>query len=240
MPISRIPMHIGCNETQLATPVSRMNEHEQNSELVIRLLNSRLLQTDWVLWFLLVLLGICVLVIAWKTVYFVMNTRRTAALRHVIAQLVGGGSLDDFQAALEEQEGVEAGVLKHALRFSANGADTVEQQMDVALISAKQRMEFGHTFLGTVGSNAPFVGLYGTVGGIIRAFRDLSSSAEAGISAVIAGIAEALVATAVGLLVAIPAVVAFNYLQRQVKKAVGASQALNQQVLFRLRAEADE
>jgi biopolymer transport protein ExbB len=91
-----------------------------------------------------------------------------------------------------------------------------------------------------VGSNAPFVGLYGTVGGIIRAFRDLSSSAEAGISSVIAGIAEALVATAVGLLVAIPAVVAFNYLQRQVKKAVGASQALNQQVLFRLRSEADE
>jgi biopolymer transport protein ExbB len=217
-----------------------MNELEQNSELVTRLLNSRLLQTDWVLWFLLILLGVCILVIAWKTVYFVMNTRRTAALRRVVAQLVGGGSIEDFQTALEDEEGVEASVLKHALRFSANGANTVEQQMDVALISAKQRMEFGHTFLGTVGSNAPFVGLYGTVGGIIRAFRDLSSSAEAGISSVIAGIAEALVATAVGLLVAIPAVVAFNYLQRQVKKAVGASQALNQQVLFRLRSEADE
>jgi len=217
-----------------------MTEHEQNSELVNRLLNSRLLQTDWVLWFLLIILGVCILVIAWKAVYFVLNTRRTKMLRAATVQLAAGGNLDDFESGLEELEGVEASVLKHALRFSANGADTVEQQMEVALTSGKQRMEFGLTFLGTVGANAPFVGLYGTVGGIVRAFRDLAASADAGISSVIAGIAEALVATAVGLLVAIPAVVAFNYLQRQVKKAVISSQAINQQVLFRLRAESNE
>jgi biopolymer transport protein ExbB len=55
-----------------------------------------------------------------------------------------------------------------------------------------------------------------------------------------AGISEALVATAVGLLVAIPAVVAYNYLRRQVKKTLVSSDALNQQLLFRLRASADE
>jgi biopolymer transport protein ExbB len=217
-----------------------MTELEQNSELVNRLLNSRLLQTDWVLWFLLIILGICVLVIAWKTVYFVTNSRRTASLRKAVVQLVAGGPIKDFERDLDTQEGVEASVLKHALRFADNGAATVEQQMDIALTAGKQRMEFGLTFLGTVGANAPFVGLYGTVGGIIRAFRDLSASADAGISSVIAGIAEALVATAVGLLVAIPAVVAFNYLQRQVKKAVSSSRAINQQVLFVLRAEQDE
>lgn len=215
-------------------------ESEENTELVNRLLNSRLLQTDWVLWFLLAIFVLCGVVIAWKTVFFVLNSRRARQLRVALLQLVAGGELEDFQTALEEQEGVEASVLKHSLRFAANGADTVEQQMDVALVSGKQRMEVGLTFLGTVGANAPFVGLYGTVGGIIRAFRDLSSQSEAGISAVIAGIAEALVATAVGLLVAIPAVVAFNYLQRQVKKATASSQAINQQVLFRLRAEQDE
>ncbi len=212
-----------------------MNDLEQNSELVTRLLNSRLLQTDWVLWFLLVILAACVLVIAWKVVYFVTNSRRTDRLRKDVSKLIGGGDFDDFSSELKDHEGVEASVLRHALRFSANGPDTVEQQMDVALTAGKQRMEFGLTFLGTVGANAPFVGLYGTVGGIIRAFRDLSASADAGISSVIAGIAEALVATAVGLLVAIPAVVAYNYLTRQVKKAVGSSSSLNQQVLFRLR-----
>ena len=217
-----------------------MNQLEQNSELVNRLLNSRLLQTDWVLWFLLILLGICILVIAWKTVYFVTNSKRATSLRQAVVQLVAGGPSEDFKRDLESHEGVEASVLKHALRFADNGADTVEQQMDIALDAGKQRMEFGLTFLGTVGANAPFVGLYGTVGGIIRAFRDLSASADAGISSVIAGIAEALVATAIGLLVAIPAVVAFNYLQRQVKRAVSSSRAINQQVLFVLRAEQDE
>ena len=92
-------------------------------------------------------------------------------------------------------------------------------------------------FLATTGSTAPFIGLFGTVLGIIKAFRDLSLETRAGASAVMAGISEALVATAIGLLVAIPAVVAYNYLQRQVKQTIVHSGSLNQQVLFRLRAE---
>ena len=191
------------------------------------------------LWFLLVLFGICLLTIAWKAVYFLLNTSRARTLQTAVNELVGGGEVDAFKAKLADLDGVEANVLKRALPYSVNGLETVESQMEVELGSGKRRMEFGLTFLGTVGANAPFVGLYGTVGGIIRAFRDLSAASDAGISSVIAGIAEALVATAVGLLVAIPAVVAFNYLQRQVKKAVASGQSINQQVLLRLRAEND-
>ncbi len=210
------------------------------SELVEQLLNSRLLQTEWVLYFLLGVFAAALVVVAWKVVYFVLNAMRAAEVRAKVATLVGGGEVEAFRAELGDLKGVEATVMQHALRYVDNGADVVEQQMDVALAKGKQRMEIGLTFLGTVGANAPFVGLYGTVGGIVKAFRDLSESAEAaGVSAVIAGIAEALVATAVGLLVAIPAVVAFNYLQRQVKKSVSSSNALNQQVLFRLRAGQD-
>ncbi len=213
----------------------------EDSELVERLLNSRLLQTEWVLYFLLIVFALSLVVLAWKVVFFVVNTTRARDLRDAVAKLVGGGDVGEFRNSVGSLEGVEASVLQHALRYVDNGPDVVEQQMGVALGKGKQRMEVGLTFLGTVGANAPFVGLYGTVGGIVKAFRDLAESAEgAGISAVIAGIAEALVATAVGLLVAIPAVVAFNYLQRQVKKAVGSSNALNQQVLFRLRAEEAE
>ena len=130
--------------------------------------------------------------------------------------------------------------MSHALRYRANGADVVEQQLGVASGSAQQRMELGLTFLGTVGANAPFVGLFGTVLGIIKAFRDLSLETESASAAVMAGISEALVATAVGLLVAIPAVVAYNYLRRQVKKTLISSGALNEQLLFRLRTSADE
>ena len=217
-----------------------MPESAENSELVEQLLNSRLLQTEWVLYLLLGLFAAALVVVAWKTVYFVLNAIRTAELRGSVSKLVGGGDLEAFRTALDDHKGVEATVLQHSMRYVDNGADVVEQQMDVALAKSKQRMEVGLTFLGTLGANAPFIGLYGTVGGIVKAFRDLSETAEgAGISAVISGIAEALVATAVGLLVAIPAVVAFNYLQRQVKKSVSSSNALNAQVLFRLRAEDD-
>ena len=82
------------------------------------------------------------------------------------------------------------------------------------------RLERRLPFLATLGSNGPFVGLFGTVLGIIKAFHDLAATAGtagAGASTVMAGISEALVATAIGLLVAIPAVVAFNYFSRRVR-----------------------
>ncbi len=210
--------------------------HGQNSVLVERLLTSDLMQAEWVLYFLLVLLAVCVVVVAWKVAFFVQNGIQAKQLRQRVSALVGGGEIEDFCQEVEEQGGVEAAVLRHALRYIANGPDVVDRQMVIALTAGRARMESGLTFLGTVGANAPFVGLFGTVLGIIKAFRDLSFETQSGASAVMAGISEALVATAVGLLVAIPAVVAFNYLQRQVKKTVANSGALNQQVLFRLRA----
>ena len=72
--------------------------------------------------------------------------------------------------------------------------------------------------LGTIGSMAPFVGLFGTVIGVIKAFRDIAVSSGGGPEVVSAGIAEALVSTAIGLLVAIPAVVGFNYCVHRVQK----------------------
>ena len=72
--------------------------------------------------------------------------------------------------------------------------------------------------LGTLGNIAPFIGLFGTVVGIIKAFRDLALSGTGGPSVVARGIAEALVSTAAGLLVAIPAVIAYNYFTRRIKQ----------------------
>ena len=89
-----------------------------------------------------------------------------------------------------------------------------------AKIRERLRLERRLSFLATLGSNGPFVGLFGTVLGIIKAFHDLAATqgtAGAGASTVMAGISEALVATAIGLLVAIPAVVAFNYFSRRVR-----------------------
>jgi biopolymer transport protein ExbB/TolQ len=79
------------------------------------------------------------------------------------------------------------------------------------------RLESYVTILGTIGSTAPFVGLFGTVMGIIKAFQDIAMNAGAGPEVVSAGIAEALIATAFGLLVAIPAVMCYNYCVRRVE-----------------------
>ena len=80
-------------------------------------------------------------------------------------------------------------------------------------------------FLGTLGNNAPFLGLLGTVLGIIRAFHELARHGEGGVNVVMAGISEALVATAVGLVVALPAVIAFNHFSRRADDVAAAGQA---------------
>jgi biopolymer transport protein ExbB len=103
------------------------------------------------------------------------------------------------------------------------------------MASAKSRlrldMERNLGVLGTLGNNAPFIGLFGTVLGIIKAFADLSRNQAGGAGAVMSGISEALVATAVGLMVAIPAVIAFNFFQGRVRKTLGRVDAMAHLVL---------
>lgn len=97
------------------------------------------------------------------------------------------------------------------------GVDNVERAMRRAMREQVTRLERALTFLATTASTAPFIGLFGTVWGIMTAFRGLSVTQSSSIQAVAPGIAEALIATAVGLSAAIPAVMAYNYFARQVK-----------------------
>jgi biopolymer transport protein ExbB len=92
-------------------------------------------------------------------------------------------------------------------------------------------MEKNLGVLGTLGNNAPFIGLFGTVLGIIRAFADLARNQSGGATVVMTGISEALVATAVGLMVAIPAVVAYNVFQGRVRRGLGRIDAVAHVVL---------
>ena len=97
------------------------------------------------------------------------------------------------------------------------GIDNVERAMRRAMREQVTKLERALTFLATTASTAPFIGLFGTVWGIMNAFRGLSTTHSSSIQAVAPGIAEALIATAVGLFAAIPAVMAYNYFSRQVK-----------------------
>jgi biopolymer transport protein TolQ len=97
------------------------------------------------------------------------------------------------------------------------GIENVQRAMHRARTQEVTRLERGLTFLATTASTAPFIGLFGTVWGIMTAFRGLSTTTSSSIQAVAPGIAEALIATAVGLAAAIPAVVMFNRFARQVR-----------------------
>ncbi len=120
-----------------------------------------------------------------------------------IAKVVATG-LSEFQAAssqVSDEQVIEAA--KRGLERS------------IAIVHAE--MKSGLSGLATIGSTAPFVGLFGTVVGIINAFKGISAQKATGLSAVAGGISEALVTTALGLLVAVPAVWAFNYFTNKVE-----------------------
>lgn len=107
-----------------------------------------------------------------------------------------------------------AEVLLSGLAKAGRGKDEVDGAMEIAGRRELLRLERSIGVLGTIGSTAPFIGLFGTVLGIIRAFSDLSIADGASPAVVADGIAEALIATAAGLFVAVPAVVAYNWFVR--------------------------
>ncbi|OWY00912.1 MULTISPECIES: protein TolQ [Thioclava] len=101
----------------------------------------------------------------------------------------------------------------------------IERSMDVAIQKATENLNYGLTFLATVGSISPFVGLFGTVWGIKVAFEEIAISQNTSLAVVAPGISEALVATALGLLAAIPAVIFYNKLSSDADRIAGNYEA---------------
>ncbi len=146
-----------------------------------------------------------------------------------LVELLNRRELDAALARGSASRSAEAEVASEGLRNFHREPAVAAELMDSMRLRQQQRLDLRLGILGTIGSNAPFVGLLGTVLGIIKAFHDLSSNVSGGPSVVMSGIAEALVATAVGLLTAIPAVVFFNYFkgrQRQILGNIGQLQKL--------------
>ncbi|RMF25805.1 MAG: Tol-Pal system subunit TolQ, partial [Deltaproteobacteria bacterium] len=104
-----------------------------------------------------------------------------------------------------------------AMTTELSGVANVERAMRRAASLQRTRLEKLLTFLGTVASSAPFIGLFGTVWGIMNSFRGLSVTTATALQAVAPGISEALIATAMGLAAAIPALVAYNHFSRQAR-----------------------
>jgi biopolymer transport protein ExbB/biopolymer transport protein TolQ len=151
-----------------------------------------------------------------RVVWFARRRVDAAAMGRDLSRFLRGADLDGARKLLQRSASVEAAVMRDALNWVSHGPESVREVIEASLREKKKEYERGLLFLGTLGNNAPFVGLFGTVLGIVSAFKELGAAGASGqMGNVMSGIAEALVATAVGILVAIPAVVAFNYFQQR-------------------------
>ncbi|ADO75002.1 MotA/TolQ/ExbB proton channel family protein [Stigmatella aurantiaca] len=215
---------------QLAPP-------EQVGWLSRKLLGVTLTSAEWVLWLLVILSVLSLALMLERAVYF--STHRLPD-SEALAVKLARGEFEAVRAAIQGRKGMEAAVIREGLASSAQGADTVEEVIASTVARERPQYERYLSFLGTLGNNAPFIGLFGTVLGIIKAFHDLGTASVKGAAiqeTVMAGISEALVATAVGLAVAIPAVVAFNVFNRQLKTLTSRTNALGHALVASLRAE---
>lgn len=139
-------------------------------------------------------------------------------MRSRVRMALQSHSIEDVESLARNPEALEGRALligmKHIKDHGINGLEAV---FNTFALSERPELERYLNFLATIGSNAPYIGLLGTVLGIMKAFHDLATASDAGQQTVMAGISSALVATATGLFVAIPAVIFYNYFQRQVK-----------------------
>jgi len=198
------------------------------------LLAFALLGASWVLWLLVGLSVVCIGVSLERAVFLARDGTPRAPLADALRLFVEGGDPAALHTQLRALDGFEARVLSSALEVAPRGTEAAQRALAGAILAEKLRMERGLAILATVGSNAPFVGLFGTVLGIIQAFHDLAISNAEASEAVMTGISEALVATAVGLVVAIPAVVLYNAFTRWNRTRIGRAESLGNLVLARL------
>jgi biopolymer transport protein ExbB len=143
------------------------------------------------------------------------RTGRVAFMRQ-IKTAVAENRIDAAIAACDASLSPVATVVREGLKQHGSQATEITSAMEREIMAETAKLEQYTSVVGTIGNIAVYIGLFGTVLGIIRSFHDISRLGSGGISIVIGGVSEALICTATGLMVAVPAVVAYNYFVRRI------------------------
>ena len=202
-----------------------------------RILAAALVGSDWVLWLLILLSILSVTIMVERAIVMSGRAPKLNDLSERLLKLLAAGDLPGARELLGPPRSPEVRVALVGLSELVEGRIAAAEAMASARSHERLAMEKHLGILGTLGNNCPFIGLFGTVLGIIKAFADLSHNQAGGAAVVMAGIAEALVATAVGLMVAIPAVVAYNIFQGRVRRTLGRVDAMAHLILARSHEE---
>lgn len=207
-------------------------------DLTKSMLNMAMGGGTWVLWLLIVLSIISVVIMVQKALTFYRLRFRDEQFIQELRPALDERDWAQAVSLCESATAPEPQILLAGLQQVEHGKDSASEAMEAERIQVGLQLSRGLNFLGTLGANAPFIGLFGTVLGIIHAFKDLALEEGGGGPAVMAGIAEALVATAVGLLVAIPAVVMYNYYHNRLHQVLERSHRLGRLLLASLSSTA--
>jgi biopolymer transport protein ExbB len=223
----------------VSTRKNHQKEHEENENMSIenKLRALAGFGAGWIMWMLLGLSVVVLAVAIERAVVLFLRQDNISTLRKNLTSALGRGDLVAARGLVLTSRSFEARVLAAGLGALPRGAAAVEERLASEAQLTRLAMERRLAILGTVGSNAPFVGLLGTVIGIIRAFHALDSSGGQVSTALMAEIGEALTATAIGLFVALPAVALFNFFQRQIATRVARAEALGREMMSFVKDE---
>ncbi len=183
--------------------------------------------TVWVMIFLFI---VALAVTIERVVVLRKNRGNNAELVKLLADKLAPGNNPDVTRLAEDvsvkEYGVEGRVAGVTLKGWPYGEHAMKEYSEAAIIAEQRNLDKRLVILSTLGNNVPFIGLLGTVLGIMKAFRDLAMMGDGGPAVVMKGISEALIATAMGLGVAIPVVLAFNALNKAVRTKIANAQEI--------------
>jgi biopolymer transport protein ExbB/TolQ len=204
--------------------------------LIERLERVALFGSAWVLYLMMLLSVLSISVMIERLVFFAKHRGDADRLGDKLVERLHADDRAGAEKLLKESALIEAAVVRRALPWMDGGPASLAEALEAEMGRKRKELERGMTFLGTLGNNAPFIGLFGTVLGVIQAFHQLGEGqSKAAMGNVMSGIAEALIATGVGLVVAIPAVVAFNIAQKRIGEIEGNVGSIGKQLLALLK-----
>lgn len=196
------------------------------------LLNMALGSTEWIIYFLVLASFVSIAIIVDR--FFVLRAKKNELdrLMKSVHDIVHKDKEGDIEKILAKHPSSAATVALNVIKNMKDLGIGFEEALPVSLSEERITLERRMAVLGTLASNAPYIGLFGTVLGIINAFHNLSTNVKGGPAVIMKGISEALIATALGLLVAIPAACAYNYFVRYIRKLVVGSENFTKMVVI--------
>jgi biopolymer transport protein ExbB len=195
------------------------------------------LGAEWVLWLLIVLSVISIGIMIDRALWFRQRDTETERFTRELRGAFERGEIDRIETKYKEDPSVPVQVALRGLSERDRGPEAVAEAMQGERVRWRNAGDRHLIVLGTLGNNVPFVGLFGTVLGVIAAFENLREKTAAAEDKTLNLIAEALAATAFGLLVAIPAVIAFNYFTRKMRVLLGSADEVAHTVMSLIHGE---